>query len=193
VSLKRAGSERFSLARWSRRKLESALQSGPASADPAASAPAASSAAAPVPSSPSAEPAELPAVESLTFDSDFTPFLRAEVDPDLRRAALKRLLRDPRFNVMDGLDVYIDDYTKADPIPPDMLSELIERFNFRDPEASAPATTATDSTAEAPAHPSEAVPVAAAADGDATPGPGVSGDVDEPLADRKSTRLNSSH
>ena len=42
----------------------------------------------------------------------------------LKRAALKQLFRHPRFNIMDGLDVYIDDYTKADPIPPEMLNKL---------------------------------------------------------------------
>ena len=40
---------------------------------------------------------------------------------DVRRAALKKLFSDPRFNVMDGLDVYIDDYSKTEPIPPEML------------------------------------------------------------------------
>ena len=35
-----------------------------------------------------------------------------------------KLFSDPRFNVMDGLDVYIDDYTKGDPIPPELLARL---------------------------------------------------------------------
>jgi hypothetical protein len=34
------------------------------------------------------------------------------------------LFQDPHFNVMDGLDTYIDDYTKADPIPEAMLRGL---------------------------------------------------------------------
>jgi hypothetical protein len=29
------------------------------------------------------------------------------VDPALKRQALRTLVRDPRFNVMDGLDIYI--------------------------------------------------------------------------------------
>src|SRR5262249_57863764 len=66
---------------------------------------------------------------ALTFDSDFTAFLKPGVDPTVKRTALKKLLHDPRFNVMDGLDVYIDDYTKADPIPQNMLAELLERFD----------------------------------------------------------------
>jgi hypothetical protein len=126
----------FSLARWSRRKLEAARDTPPSAATtPAATTPAAMTPAAttaPVPTAASAPatpaPIELPPVESLTFDSDFTAFLRPEVDADLKRAALKQLFRDPRFNVMDGLDTYIDDYTKADPIPSDMLAGLLQRF-----------------------------------------------------------------
>ena len=50
--------------------------------------------------------------------------MRAKVDEGVKRAALKKLFSDPRFNVMDGLDVYIDDYSIEDPIPPGMLAQL---------------------------------------------------------------------
>ena len=30
---------------------------------------------------------------------------------------MKKLFSDPHFNVMDGLDTYIDDYGKPDPLP----------------------------------------------------------------------------
>ena len=50
--------------------------------------------------------------------------MHAKVDERVRRMALKKLFSDPRFNVMDGLDVYIDDYSKEDPIPPGMLAQL---------------------------------------------------------------------
>ncbi len=71
-----------------------------------------------------ATPAELPALEGLSFESDFRAFMHAAVDQATRRAALNKLFRDPRFNVMDGLDVYIDDYSKELPIPPGMLAQL---------------------------------------------------------------------
>ena len=100
--------ERDFLRRWSRRKKEAAA----AVAQP------------PAPKPPEVKPEELPPVESLTFDSDFSAYLRANIDESLKRAALKKLLHDPRFNVMDGLDVYIDDYTKNDPIPEEMLKTL---------------------------------------------------------------------
>ena len=83
-----------------------------------------------------AEP--LPPLESLTPESDFSPFMDKEVDPGLRREALKTLFRDPRHNIMDGLDVYIDDYSKPDPIPPDWLGKLNQMARLGDyqpPEA----------------------------------------------------------
>ena len=70
------------------------------------------------------EPAPLPPLESLTPDSDFAAFMRPDVDPSLKRQAFKKLMEDPRFNVMDGLDVYIDDYSKADPLPEGWLEKM---------------------------------------------------------------------
>jgi hypothetical protein len=63
-------------------------------------------------------------VARLGRDSDYAPFVQAGVDPTVKNAALKKLFADPRFNVMDGLDTYIDDYGKPDPIPPAMLRRL---------------------------------------------------------------------
>jgi hypothetical protein len=64
-------------------------------------------------------------VESLKgLESEYREFLRPDVDSATRSAALRKLFGDPHFNQMDGLDVYIDDYTKADPIPAAMLRAL---------------------------------------------------------------------
>ncbi len=62
--------------------------------------------------------------QALTPASDFQPFMRAGVAPEVKNAALKKLFADPHFNVMDRLDTYIDDYSKPDPIPPEMLKQL---------------------------------------------------------------------
>ena len=67
---------------------------------------------------------ELPSIETLSIESDFRGFFHPKVDEDVRRAALRKLFSDPHFNVMDGLDVYIDDYSKSDPIPAAMLASL---------------------------------------------------------------------
>ena len=92
------------LRRWSRLKRESA--------------------AAPAKEEIPAEKPALPPIDSLTFDSDFKAFMHSKVEESLKRAALKKLFSDPRFNVMDGLDTYIDDYTKEDPIPESLLAQL---------------------------------------------------------------------
>jgi hypothetical protein len=62
---------------------------------------------------------------ALTQDSNFKPFMAQQVQPEVRNAAMKKLFADPHFNVMDGLDIYIDDYTKSDPIPESMLRQMV--------------------------------------------------------------------
>jgi Protein of unknown function (DUF3306) len=57
-------------------------------------------------------------------DSDFSAFVSQGVDKAVQRLAMKKLFADPHFNVMDGLDVYIEDFTKADPIPAVMAASL---------------------------------------------------------------------
>ena len=127
------------LSRWSRRKLAAvaqaeaepsvagespaALQSG--ATEPLAVAPAAPEGAAEAGALPGgAGEASLPPVESLSLSSDFTAFLKEEVSEALRRKALHKLFSDPHFNQMDGLDIYIDDYSRPDPIPPEILAKL---------------------------------------------------------------------
>ena len=70
------------------------------------------------------EPPQLPPLDSLSFESDFKAFMHSKVEESVKRAALKKLFSDPRFNVMDGLDTYIDDYTKAEPITEELLAQL---------------------------------------------------------------------
>lgn len=118
-------SDRF-LSRWSRRKHEAA-RAKEVAPEPSPPPPLPADAAPAAPPSPAPEE-PLPPVESLTIDSDFTPFLKPEVDEITRRAALRVLLSDPRFNVMDGLDIYIGDYSKPDPMPEGMLAKLADVY-----------------------------------------------------------------
>ncbi|MGH8665776.1 MAG: DUF3306 domain-containing protein, partial [Burkholderiales bacterium] len=61
-------------------------------------------------------------------------FLHPHVAEDLKRQALKKLLHDPRFNVMDGLDVYIDDYSVPSPLEPALARGLAQaRYIFEPP------------------------------------------------------------
>jgi hypothetical protein len=78
-------------------------------------------------SPPSVEPPALPTLEDvalLTRSSDYSRFVQPGVDSGVKNAALKKLFSDPHFNVMDGLDTYIDDYGKPDPIPLSMLRQM---------------------------------------------------------------------
>jgi hypothetical protein len=63
-------------------------------------------------------------VARLLPSDDFAPFVARGVSPEVKAAAMKKLFADPHYNIMDGLDIYIDDYTKADPIPLAMLQQL---------------------------------------------------------------------
>ena len=69
-------------------------------------------------------PPTLEDVQALTPESDFSRFAARDVAPEVKNAAMKKLFADPRYNVMDGMDVYIDDYSKPDPIAPAVLRQL---------------------------------------------------------------------
>jgi hypothetical protein len=131
------------LSRWSRRKAQ--VQQGVSVAPEAAPAPALPVRAEPVEAAPL--PAQSPSTSSgrtevetppaptlddvaaLTKDSDFKRFVAPDVDPGVKNAAMKKLFAsDPHFNVMDGLDVYIDDYNKFEPVPESIMRQL---FNAR--------------------------------------------------------------
>ncbi len=59
---------------------------------------------------PAPEDLDLPSIDSLTKDSDFTAFLREGVPDHLRKLALRKLWRvDPVFSIIDGLDDYDED------------------------------------------------------------------------------------
>jgi hypothetical protein len=102
------------LSRWSRLKQETREAAPP---------PASAQSAAPAEIE-ETSPRELPPIESLTKDSDYTVFFQPKIDEDVRRAALKKLFSDPHFNVMDGLDTYIGDYSKGESLPVEMLAQL---------------------------------------------------------------------
>ncbi len=101
------------LSRWSKRKQELREEASRAETLTPAK-PAAPATAAP----------DLPPVDKLNMDSDYRGFFHPKVDEALRRTALKKLFSDPHFNIMDGLDTYIDDYSISDPIPAAMLAEM---------------------------------------------------------------------
>ena len=126
------------LGRWARRKTDVLqgkpldepgvpLEKVPVLASSASAAPAnAVPEAAPVVETPAPEKLlSLDDVKLLTQESDFRPFMARNVGPEIRNAAMKKLFTDPHYNVMDGLDIYISDYSIADPIPESMLRQMV--------------------------------------------------------------------
>lgn len=60
------------------------------------------------------DPADLPDIDSLDKDSDYTGFLKEGVPAKLRHMALQKLFRsDPVLAVLDGLNDYDEDFTLA--------------------------------------------------------------------------------
>lgn len=103
-------------------------------------------------------------VADLTADSDFSPFVARAVAPQVRNAAMKKLFADPHFNVMDGLDTYIEDYSVPDPLPLAMLRKMASAkfMKLVDDPTDTPDTDSNDSDALANAVPADVADVAAA-------------------------------
>jgi hypothetical protein len=65
-------------------------------------------------------------VAHLTRNSDFARFIAPGVDEGVKRAAMKKLFSDPYFNVMDGLDTYIEDYNQTTPLTEADLRKMVQ-------------------------------------------------------------------
>jgi len=157
------------LSRWSRRKLATAAATERSEMPP----PAAPGAPASVAVAPSAEvgaeasaaglarevsagnraDSALPPLEELSLASDFSVFLKEEVGEALRRKALHALFSDPHFNRMDGLDIYIDDYSQPDPIAPEAMARLRHAREWLSAAEPPAATVQEAPAAAAPAPP----------------------------------------
>ena len=141
--------------RWSRRKVEARVVAEvPAPVEPPApvALPAVETAEAPA----AEPPPTLEDTQDLTPASDFTRFVAPDVTPEVKSAALKKLFADPHFNVMDGLDTYIDDYNKPDPLPDGWLrqmvqSQLLGLFADEEKPRAEPPTTQPEPAATLPA------------------------------------------
>lgn len=199
--------------RWSRRKVhERAGQ--PLPANPPAQAPdrpvvpAAISAAVPgepaaasrqppqpLASTAAAEPPPvltLDDVAQLTRESDFKPFVARHVPAEVRNAAVKKLFADPHFNVMDGLDIYIDDYSQPSPLPAAMMAKMVGAQFLKlvdDPNEvkPPPATAAIDASTVATAD------TAIEATADISTGAATAPDQPEPHDDHADLQLQPDH
>ncbi len=103
-------------------------------------------------------PPELPPVESLGEDSDYSAFMASDVSPDLRRQALRKLFHSPKFNVRDGLDDYDLDYSNPEPLGNIVTAEMrrrilreIERMADADDDAADAKVALTEDVSDAEA------------------------------------------
>lgn len=72
--------------------------------------------------------ADMPPLDSLGPDSDYSGFLSRGVSRSLRRQALRRLFSSPHLNVVDGLDDYAEDFTGLAPLGDVVTAEMRYRL-----------------------------------------------------------------
>ena len=113
---------------------------------------------------------DMPPLDSLDENSDYSGFLSSGVSEGLRRRALRKLFSSAVFNITDGLDDYNDDFTSfaalGDIVTSDMRHQAeVEAERERQARADAEPTAESDAepTAESDAEPtaeSDAEPTA---------------------------------
>ncbi|MFZ2824455.1 DUF3306 domain-containing protein, partial [Hydrogenophaga sp.] len=115
-------------------------------------------------------PPTLEDTQSLTPASDFSRFVAKDVPAEVRNAAVKKLFADPHFNVMDGLDIYIDDYSKPSPLSAADMAKMVSAQFLKlvddpeDPDKSKDQKPPVATAAEAPATDASAEPPPATED-----------------------------
>lgn len=132
------------LARWSRRKLDVQRDSQEVLVN--------ETAAVTPPKPPAVEQereltdADMPPIETLDEDSDFSPFLSPGVSDDLRQQALRKLFAQPAYNMTDGLNDYDEDFTQFTGLGKVITHEM-KRMLQRELEAETATTESADVTA----------------------------------------------
>jgi hypothetical protein len=137
------------------------------------------------PPPPALTDADMPPLESLTIDSDFTGFLSEKVSESLRRAALRRLFHSSEFNIVDGLDEYAEDFTRFEALGDIVTADMRHQIEVAArKQAEAAKQALLDGTADEPesAMSTQAEPEQAAED-DADAGERKDGEPRTPTAD----------
>jgi len=93
---------------------------------------------------------ELPPIEALDENSDYSAFMQSGVSADMQRKALRKLFTSPKFNVRDGLDDYDLDYSNPQPLGNVITAEMRRRVR-KELERMAALDTRDDSQHELPA------------------------------------------
>ncbi len=121
------------LSRWSRRKHEAEQVEPITESLPSVENETEQSAlAAEAESQPALTDADMPPIESLTEDSDFSGFMSAGVSDELRNLALRKLFKAPVFNIRDGLDEYDEDYTSFEKLGDIVTADMKHRIEMEE-------------------------------------------------------------
>jgi hypothetical protein len=125
------------LSRWSRRKLEARQESGretqPADELPPGS-PDETQQALDKDGGETEKPvltdADMPDIDTLDENSDYSMFMSSGVSDKLRNMALRKLFGAPAFNIRDGLDEYDDDFTSFEKLGDIVTSDMKHRIEM---------------------------------------------------------------
>lgn len=122
------GTEAGFVSRWSRLKHEAAKESAPAAAENSTRDDAVAENSGLEAGQASATrlltDEDMPDIESLTPESDYTDFLSPGVSDALRKLALRKLFHGEAFNIRDGLDEYDGDYTQFEKLGNIVTSDM---------------------------------------------------------------------
>ncbi len=67
---------------------------------------------------------ELPAIETLGEDSDYSMFMSSEIDESLQKLALRKLFKAPFYNIRDGLNDYDEDFSTFEELGDIITSDM---------------------------------------------------------------------
>ncbi len=165
------------LERWSRRKTLAREEAQPAAEPEEGALPAAEAPSLPADAETPPVELKLPDLDTLDGDSDYSAFLTPGVDTLLRRRALRKLFHSPKFNVLDGLDDYMGDFTSFEPLGDIVTADMRHQIE----RAARKLAQALDEPREpAPAAAAAAAPIAAPAAATDEPQPEEAPSNDEP-------------
>lgn len=87
---------------------------------------------------------DMPPLDTLTSESDYSGFLSPGVSKELQRLALRQLFGATKFNVRDGMDDYDEDFTSFTKLGDTITSDLRHRWEMERQRAEAEARASGD-------------------------------------------------
>lgn len=96
---------------------------------------------------------QMPPIDSLTEDSDFSGFLSPGVSEELRKLALRKLFRSAIFNDRDGLDDYDEDFRHFPALGDHITSDMKHRMEVDEQRKRRAQEAETEAAAEAESPP----------------------------------------